>query len=61
MSEKLFEESLEAILKGDAEKASRIGKTALDEVIDPLELMDRGFVTGPTKWAILLNLDGRSQ
>ncbi len=49
MVEKLFEEALEAILKGDAEKAAEVAKRGLDKGIDPLELMDKGFVPGINK------------
>ena len=49
MVEKLFEEALEAILKGDTEKAAAVAKRGLDKGIDPLELMDKGFVPGINK------------
>jgi len=46
MTEQLFEDALEAIVKGDAEKATEVAKRGLDEGIDPLELMEKGFVHG---------------
>jgi trimethylamine corrinoid protein len=49
MTEKLFEDALEAIVKGDAEKATEVAKRGLDEGIDPLELMGKGFVPGINK------------
>lgn len=49
MTEKLFEDALEAILKGDAEKATQVAKQGIDEGLDPLELMEKGFVPGINK------------
>ncbi len=49
MTETLFEDALEAIVKGDAEKATEVAKRGLDEGIDPLELMEKGFVPGINK------------
>ena len=49
MSEKLFEEAAEAILKGEADKAVDLAKRGIDEGIDPLELMEKGFVPGINK------------
>lgn len=49
MTEKLFEEALEAILKGDAEKATQVAKQGIDQGLDLLELMDKGFVPGINK------------
>ena len=46
MSEKLFEEAIEAILKGDTDKATEVAKRGLDEGLNPLELMDKGFIPG---------------
>jgi trimethylamine corrinoid protein len=46
MSEQIFAEAMEAILGGDAEKAVATAKKGLDQGIDPLEFMDRGFVPG---------------
>ena len=46
MSEKLFKEAIEAILKGDTDKATDVAKRGLDEGLNPLELMDKGFIPG---------------
>ena len=47
MAENFFEQAIEAILKGDADKATEIAKKGLDEGVDPLELMDKGFIPPP--------------
>ena len=49
MADKIFEEALDAILNGDADKATEIAKRGLDEGLDPLELMDKGFIPGINK------------
>jgi trimethylamine corrinoid protein len=49
MSEKIFQEALDAIVKGDADKATAIAKRGLDEGLDPLILMDKGFIPGINK------------
>ena len=46
MSEKTLAEAAKAIINGDAEKASDLAKQGLDEGIEPLELLDQGFVPG---------------
>ena len=46
MSEKLFKEAIEAILKGDTDKATDVAKRGLDEGLDPLALMEQGFIPG---------------
>jgi trimethylamine corrinoid protein len=46
MSATLFEKAIEAILKGDADLAASIAKLGLDEGLNPLELMDKGFIPG---------------
>ena len=46
MSEKTLAEAAKAIINGDADKASDLAKQGLDEGIDPLELLDQGFVPG---------------
>jgi trimethylamine corrinoid protein len=46
MSATLFEKAVEAILKGDADMAASIAKLGLDEGLNPLELMDKGFIPG---------------
>lgn len=49
MAENLFEEASEIILKGDAKKAVEIAKRGLEEGIDPLEFMEKGFIPGINK------------
>ncbi|MCP4708209.1 MAG: dimethylamine corrinoid protein 3, partial [Planctomycetes bacterium] len=39
MTDHIFEQAIEAILKGDAAKAAEIAKRAIDEGMDPLEIM----------------------
>jgi methanogenic corrinoid protein MtbC1 len=46
MSEKIFKEAIEAILKGDTDKATDVAKRGLDEGLDPLALMEQGFIPG---------------
>jgi trimethylamine corrinoid protein len=46
MSKKIFEEAIEAILQGDSDKATDVAKRGLDEGLDPLALMDKGFIPG---------------
>jgi trimethylamine corrinoid protein len=46
MSEKTLEEAAKAITNGDAEKAADLAKRGLDEGIEPLKLLDEGFVPG---------------
>ena len=49
MTEKIFEEASEAIVKGKAEKAVELAKRGIDEGIDPLVLMEKGFIPGINK------------
>ena len=46
MSEKTLAKAAKAIVNGDADKASDLAKQGLDEGIEPLELLDQGFVPG---------------
>ena len=46
MSEKIFKQAFDAIVKGDADAATDIAKRGLDEGLDPLELMDKGYIPG---------------
>jgi trimethylamine corrinoid protein len=46
MSEKIFKEAFDAIVKGDADSATDVAKKGLDQGLDPLELMDKGFIPG---------------
>lgn len=49
MADTIFEDAIEAILNGDADKAAEIAKKGLDKGTDPLELMDKGFILGINK------------
>ena len=44
MREALFEEARNAILTGDNQKATDLARRGLDEGIDPLEFMEKGFI-----------------
>ena len=46
MSEKIFKEAFDAIVKGDADAATDVAKKGLDQGLDPLELMDKGYIPG---------------
>lgn len=46
MVDNIFEQAIEAIIKGDADKATEIAKRGIDEGMDPLEIMDKGFIPG---------------
>jgi trimethylamine corrinoid protein len=46
MSEKTLEEAAQAIINGDAAKAAELAKRGLDEGIEPLRILDQGFVPG---------------
>lgn len=46
MSEKTFEEAARAIIAGDAATAADLARRGLDEGIEPLILLDQGFVPG---------------
>jgi corrinoid protein of di/trimethylamine methyltransferase len=46
MSEKTLAEAAKAITNGDAAKAAELAKRGLDEGIEPLRLLDQGFVPG---------------
>jgi trimethylamine corrinoid protein len=46
MADPIFEAAIAAILKGDANQATEIAKKGLDDGVDPLELMDKGFIPG---------------
>ena len=49
MTEKIFEEATEAIVDGKADKAVELAKRGIDEGIDPLVLMEKGFIPGINK------------
>lgn len=46
MNAEIYQEAAESILKGDAQQASDTARKGLDQGLDPLELMDRGFIPG---------------
>ena len=46
MTQKIFEEAIKAIVDGDLEKATELARRGLDEGIEPLELMNNGFIPG---------------
>ena len=46
MSEEIFKEAFDAIVKGDADSATAVAKKGLDKGVDPLELMDKGYILG---------------
>jgi len=47
--EELFKQAMDSIISPDQKKADEIAKKALDEGIDPLEIMNRGFRVGITR------------
>ena len=49
MTKDFFSQALEAIVKGDVDKATEIAQRGLDVGIDPLELMTNGFIPGINK------------
>jgi trimethylamine corrinoid protein len=49
MSNEIFENAADAILKGDPAKATEVAKKGLSEGIDPLTLISDGFVPGINK------------
>jgi len=49
MSEGIYESATEVIVKGDAEAAVEVAKRGLGEGIDPIELMNKGFIPGINK------------
>lgn len=46
MSTEIFANAMDAILKGDADKAEETAKTGLAEGIDPVTLINEGFIPG---------------
>jgi trimethylamine corrinoid protein len=49
MTSKIFETAIEAIVTGDAVLATETAKKGLAEGIDPLELINKGFIPGINK------------
>ena len=46
MTAGIFSEAAESILKGDAQQAADIAKKGLDQGLNPLEVMNNGFIPG---------------
>ena len=49
MAEKIFEEAAEAIVNGKADEAVELAKRGIEEGVDPLALMENGFIPGINK------------
>jgi trimethylamine corrinoid protein len=49
MSADIFESAIEVIVKGDAPEALELAKKGLGEGVDPLELLNQGFIPGINK------------
>lgn len=49
MTSKIYEAAIEAIVNGDAALATEIAKNGLNEGIEPLELLNQGFIPGINK------------
>jgi trimethylamine corrinoid protein len=49
MSAEIYESAIEVIVRGDAAEALQLARRGLAEGLDPLELMNQGFIPGITK------------
>jgi len=49
MTSEIYEAAIEAIVKGDVSLSAEIAKKGLSEGIDPLELLNQGFIPGIQK------------
>jgi len=49
MSEGIYQSATEVIVKGDAQAAIEVARRGLGEGIDPIELMNKGFIPGINK------------
>ena len=49
MTSEIYETAIEAVVKGDAALATETAEKGLSEGIDPLGLLDKGFVPGINK------------
>jgi trimethylamine corrinoid protein len=49
MSSEIYEAAIEAVVKGDKTLAVELAKKGLSEGVDPLELLNQGFIPGITK------------
>jgi len=46
MTNRIFEAAMAAVINGESDKAAEVAKRGLDAGIDPLELMNMGFIPG---------------
>ncbi len=46
MSEELFLEMAQSIIEGDTERAQQLARQAVDQGVDPVEAINKGFVAG---------------
>ena len=49
MSAGIYESAIEVIVQGNAEKALEVAKKGLDEGVDPIDLINKGFIPGINK------------
>jgi trimethylamine corrinoid protein len=49
MTEAILEQAIDAILKGDAAKAAEIARQGIEQGVDPLEILNNGFIPGINK------------
>jgi len=49
MSAGIYESATDVIVKGDAPAAIEVAKKGLGEGVDPIELMNKGFIPGINK------------
>ncbi|MFC1791515.1 corrinoid protein [Gemmatimonadota bacterium] len=49
MSEGIFERAVEVIVQGNAQEAMEVAKRGLGEGVDPIDLMNQGFIPGINK------------
>jgi len=49
MTSEIYEAAIEAVVKGDVSMSAEIAKKGLSEGIDPLELLNQGFIPGIQK------------
>jgi len=46
MTQKIFEKAIKAIIDGDVDKATELARRGLEEGIEPLDLMNNGYIPG---------------
>ena len=49
MTNEIYETAIEAVVKGDVALATEMANKGLSEGIDPLELLNQGFIPGINK------------